>query len=82
MFLAALMIPCARLPGSLTTHWAFAVRLTRKQPMHSIRIFFFMMFLFLIVNNSVKSQIPIFRPLDGGFRRMVGSLFRNSPSCV
>ena len=28
------------------------------------------MFLFLIVNNSVKSQIPIFRPLDGGFRRM------------
>ena len=29
-----------------------------------------MMFLYLIVNNSVKSQIPIFRPLDGGFRRI------------
>lgn len=64
---AALMIPWARLVGSVTTHCAFAVRLTKKQPIHSMIIFFFMMFLFLIVNRMLDLRMTFSVPWTAGY---------------
>lgn len=47
MFLAALMMPWARFPGSVTTHWACALPAERRQIQHkAVRILFFMSLIF------------------------------------
>ncbi|WP_305181595.1 hypothetical protein, partial [uncultured Muribaculum sp.] len=62
IFFEALMMPCARLPGSETTHCAFAVSPANDRAAHTISDLIFMFLKFLLVNKSVIFMS--FRNLD------------------
>src|SRR5574344_3124437 len=57
MFLEALMMPCARLPGSLTTHCALALP-AKSRHRQIIIVILVLMLLWILVVVILRSDVP------------------------